>query len=574
MLWVLWLLTALGAPLTVQGMLPYQRANFLLQPAWGARGYNGSLLIEVKVPESVSTADTDLCFATIVDEDCEGRERREYREWQRHAALACGDPFDGKIRARLQAACWYVVAVLKRKGRDEVVAEGSSWARLVFSDEDSEQFVRKTRLVEEMKGRLGVFERAVNEIGKKRNQGLVLEFGGGEFSTPTLARLLGGIGRTKRPFLYTFDWWNGLPRRWKDDFEKGHFSRGGKAPPVVEMVGKEGKVELVNGLVESTLGNFVKSRSIDTFVDLVVIDTNLGETAELILKEVVKWMRPGTLVLFGSYLNVEGWGEHDAWVTAAASAGISFEYVTFHATWLLVRVNGTRNIELVAEEHGAKFGRVRTILMVLAVLCLLTVGFGLLFKQRQIQRKPAFVSKEKSSSGKKTKRMVVNTDPVLTGMRENFKEFCSSCAAVELERQSALDCENVVEKEVLQRKCLDLLSSTLVQGTKLQVAFISNLENRRVNRAPLVDVHDDLAVVLASLNVQEAELRVALEREPPVMLKDGASDAHTCVICLENAKCMLLLPCAHLCLCAACVGAVHACPICRQTISQTLKVFL
>ena len=63
------------------------------------------------------------------------------------------------------------------------------------------------------------------------------------------------------------------------------------------------------------------------------------------------------------------------------------------------------------------------------------------------------------------------------------------------------------------------------------------------------------------------------------------TDAKSCCICLENPKCVVLMPCKHLCVCDVCGGEgsgdanrdsnlLKTCPICRETIKQRIKVFM
>lgn len=55
-------------------------------------------------------------------------------------------------------------------------------------------------------------------------------------------------------------------------------------------------------------------------------------------------------------------------------------------------------------------------------------------------------------------------------------------------------------------------------------------------------------------------------------------ESRLCVVCQDEVKCVILLPCRHLCLCDACTFAItrrrEGCPVCRQRIRETMKVFL
>lgn len=57
-----------------------------------------------------------------------------------------------------------------------------------------------------------------------------------------------------------------------------------------------------------------------------------------------------------------------------------------------------------------------------------------------------------------------------------------------------------------------------------------------------------------------------------------SNDDRCCVICQERLKCILLLPCRHVCMCSECNERFqlydNACPICRNHIEDTMRIFV
>lgn len=79
-----------------------------------------------------------------------------------------------------------------------------------------------------------------------------------------------------------------------------------------------------------------------------------------------------------------------------------------------------------------------------------------------------------------------------------------------------------------------------------------------------------LAAQQTALAAREREL--AEERR----LRSVAEDDRCCVVCQELPKCIVLLPCSHVCLCERCglLEAVSLCPLCRGPVSGRVRVFL
>ncbi len=60
--------------------------------------------------------------------------------------------------------------------------------------------------------------------------------------------------------------------------------------------------------------------------------------------------------------------------------------------------------------------------------------------------------------------------------------------------------------------------------------------------------------------------------------KTAPDDSRLCCICLDEVKCVVLMPCKHLCVCDSCCGprsgTLRSCPICRERVEHHFKVFL
>jgi hypothetical protein len=587
------------------------------QPVWGTLARNGNVSVELKLPASLLSraGEFEVCLKALVDEDCVGREQNSSAAAALGRMLRSGSQFDcfearvegRKIMVKLQAACWLVGAILRQRLDGEVLTEDLTWVRLLSTDAESEEFLSQVSVPEELEGRRGLFERAV--ALHRREGGLVLEFGGGE-STLALVDMLEALGKEERPLIWTFDWWKGLPRKWRDGFEMGHFSFGGKSPHIVRQLVIEGKVAIVEGLIEDTIRNFFEERAVSATVDLVIIDTCLGDVASVILQHTIRRMRNGTMILFGSYLNFEGWktgGEHGAWISEAKRASVGFSYVAYYSSRVLIRID---HVPLYKADARSWWNAVLMI-CVAALVSFFVYHFVNWKKKKKKSQKP--IIRDDGSLKKKLRafrrscilieqKLHIVSDDIEIRDRSRFE--CEKLLSLAIEGGVFLLKEQISQikrdevgallDDLLTKKAklLDILEATRMKSVveadyfdalkrvalvqtelrtarlrKLDIQFIQGVEKALIDtKANLLKCKDSIRDLAGRGLPEMLKLIVAEAQEN--------NDGNDCVICLQTPKCMLLLPCAHVCACEECALQCNTCPVCRCQIEKTLKVFI
>jgi len=85
---------------------------------------------------------------------------------------------------------------------------------------------------------------------------------------------------------------------------------------------------------------------------------------------------------------------------------------------------------------------------------------------------------------------------------------------------------------------------------------------------------DEIAEEIVEDEINE-DVKNVKNTESGINVKDNNDDdSKLCVICIENPKDVVIIPCGHLCACTKCIEGVKLCPVCRGEISSTNKVFM
>lgn len=156
---------------------------------------------------------------------------------------------------------------------------------------------------------------AQDGVARDRREGLWLEFGTGSGTT---TRML-CEARREGP-VYTFDWFQGLPDDWTEQFRKGAF----RFDPPTDLP-DNGRI--VQGLFEETLGPFLEEHSGPA--DLVHVDCDVYASTKTVLDHLTDRLVPGSVLVFDEMLYYPGREDHEVkafheWLCAT---GKSFEWI-------------------------------------------------------------------------------------------------------------------------------------------------------------------------------------------------------------------------------------------------------
>jgi hypothetical protein len=148
-----------------------------------------------------------------------------------------------------------------------------------------------------------------------KNEGLWLEFG------VCSGRTINLISTNTKNKVYGFDSFFGLPENWGTHQKKGEYSTNGNLPFV------NGNVELIVGLFQDTLTNFLKEHSEP--VSYLHLDADLYSSTKYVLNKLKNRIVSGTVISFDEIYNYPEYKDHEikAWVEFVNKKNISYDWI-------------------------------------------------------------------------------------------------------------------------------------------------------------------------------------------------------------------------------------------------------
>ncbi len=148
------------------------------------------------------------------------------------------------------------------------------------------------------------------------NSGLYLEFG--VYSGWSINLI---ADQKPQQTIFGFDSFEGLPDKWRDGYEAGHFARD-TFPEV------RSNVKLIKGLFNRTLPLFLDHAS-SIPVSYLHVDCDIYSSSVTIFNNLQKNIVPGTIIIFDEYFNYPYWEQHEfkAFQEYISSSGRKYKYI-------------------------------------------------------------------------------------------------------------------------------------------------------------------------------------------------------------------------------------------------------
>jgi hypothetical protein len=151
---------------------------------------------------------------------------------------------------------------------------------------------------------------------------------------------------------------------------------------------------------------------------------------------------------------------------------------------------------------------------------------------------------------------------------------------LDAEQQQKRLLESKLETFVRQNKQL-IEEFNIVHQSRMTLEESNAELHRTINRLQAHPSVVDAMTELEDIEALASDLKRALskvEARKEILVRnqlESQREQRLCVICCEKEKCVVLLPCRHLCLCAACSrdDRLTQCPLCRDDIAHRINVY-
>jgi len=123
--------------------------------------------------------------------------------------------------------------------------------------------------------------------------------------------------------VYGFDSFEGLPEKWRDGFNKGHFNRYGYFPPV------NNNVSLVKGWFNNSIEPFIKNHN--KKISFIHIDCDLYSSTKCIFDTLKNYIDNDCIIIFDELVNYPGFdgetGELKAFYEFITENKVDYEWI-------------------------------------------------------------------------------------------------------------------------------------------------------------------------------------------------------------------------------------------------------
>lgn len=138
--------------------------------------------------------------------------------------------------------------------------------------------------------------------------------------------------------------------------------------------------------------------------------------------------------------------------------------------------------------------------------------------------------------------------------------FCMEGQLQKLQQEKS-NIEKEAENTILRA---DMLSRKL-REKELEIQQIKEEVQQAIREVSRAKEEAETDAIIAVLTNRVENIKINKEKEPRV---------DECIICCENKKESVFVPCGHSCTCLSCGSKIKKCPVCRKRYKSVIKLYL